>query len=551
MMDCRFAKHLVAAGAALVLTLASAPAALADATERPPQPKLVVAGCEITLNLEATHNCLEKALDRARRDAERHGKELIEKQVKAVQAELDKAEQQLAAAKKELESTQKSIEKEVARAVAKERLNFEKAKRTADNFLATNWGTEISETLATHAPLFACLQKEPGFDFVAMSNAFAKDPGAFVETQVRHAIAGVRTQWATVMKTELAQIASGRVPPKPAAAFASSADKLARLAQPVPGARCIFTHVTPLVQAHIDQALRDIVPVLEKEMRTILNEQILPEVQKGIAAQLREIFKVVTVPRPPAGPGAPSLESQLPFVKGLVPTEEEMRGIIRKVLLDRRFKQLERLLPAVDQLRMVAVDTRSTNAILLQAQRAVLTAIEPTPDWDRFYLQIGVEVVRKIGHKYLDSDETGHGGYLLNNAVSLLNVGEGTIELITEALCGLIPEVGAAACALFEEAINVSWNQGAIPQIEAAASAVIHGVWNDAMNRVRKQVDDGRPIAQLMGKSGLTQIDALIGSLPHEAMLKKWATDESFADEKKLHDLFTAIGTLATAATTR
>jgi hypothetical protein len=532
--------------AALGLAFGSAEEAGAASAEYASQPKFYVAGCEITLDLSRTHDCLERAVDRERREAERHGKALIQKQVDSIQSQLDGAQRQLADANKELERAQKNLEREVAKAVARERLALAKAAKAGENLLMTDWGKEISRTVATHAPLFACLEKEPGFDFVAMSNAFAADPGAFAESQIRTSIAGVRRQWATVMKAEMAQIASGRIPPTPTAAFAASADKLARLAEPVPGARCVFTHVTPMVQPHIAQVVRDAAPVIEKELRAILNEQILPEVQKGVTAQLREIFRQVTVPKPPSG-----VESQLPFLKGLVLTDEEFRGIVRDVLLDRRFAQLKQLLPAVEAVNKVAVSARSTDAMLLEARKRVLAVLEPTPDWDRLYLQIGVEALRKVGHKYLDSEEPGHGGYLLNNGISLLQFGEGTYEKIVEAICGLIPEVGGAICAVIEEGINFAWNQGAVPGIEAVASSLLHNAWNQAMDRVRKQVDSGRPIAEIAGKTGLVHVDALIGTVPHETVLEAWATGAASSDRDRLDAVFNAVGTLATAATTR
>lgn len=100
-----------------------------------------------------------------------------------------------------------------------------------------------------------------------------------------------------------------------------------------------------------------------------------------------------------------------------------------------------------------------------------------------------INLFRAMGHKYVDSAEHKHGGYFINQTVSVLQLSEGTVEKIAEAVCGLVPEAGAAICAVVEEVINASWNFGVVPGIESWVKTEIHDYINISMDNLQNESD--------------------------------------------------------------
>jgi len=88
--------------------------------------------------------------------------------------------------------------------------------------------------------------------------------------------------------------------------------------------------------------------------------------------------------------------------------------------------------------------------------------------------EYAVAIFRAMGHRYIDSNYHEHGGYFINQTVSVLQLSEGSMEKVSSAICGLVPEVGAAICSVLEVAIDATWNFGIIPGIESGIKEQFH-----------------------------------------------------------------------------
>ena len=495
-----FARSVLMVSAATVSVLfGSIPA---DA-QTPPR----LLGCEITIDLNATYQCLTNAVNR-----------------------------------------------EVKKAETNARAQFEQL----PNVARLDWEREVLRQLRVQSAVFNCLEQAPAFDFVATVQRAAANPSAFAQAQLRTSMAQVRTQWSVLIKPELDAIAAGRVPSiSPGAAFATGHARVTQVTRAIPGARCLFPSLPPAAQAQAAAIVADVASALEQEMRSILMTHVMPSVQAGLAAQLRSGFQQLG--QPSSGPGRPSrasgigapaglstapvstrLEERIPFLKGLTLSDEEIKAIARGVLLERKFEAVFRSgSDALTKLVASAKDASSPTAAFDSAKQLALTALTPTDDWERLYVAIGIEMLRAVGHKYIDSDQPAHGGALLNHAVSLVDFAEGTVHKIVSAICGLIPEVGAAGCAVIQEGVDVVWNGALMPGLEGVAARLVHAAWDGAINRVRNELRTTPSFDDV--KTRLDNVDAFISSLPHEAALAAWAGDAVKKDKETIDNHLKAV----------
>lgn len=247
-----------------------------------------------------------------------------------------------------------------------------------------------------------------------------------------------------------------------------------RVAEQLPGGRCLLQTIPPQLRAQIEATMGGTLSEAERQARTMMNERILPAVRAGLATQLRggfeSVVKVVPSPIPTVNQ---EIEKRVPFLQGLTLTEREMRAVARGVLLERQFEVAFRSGSEAIEALAKAVVAGSTAAALDQARQRAEAALKATIDYDQLYAAIGVELLRAIGHKYNDSERLGHGGFLLNQGFSLLQLSGGTTQNVTGALCGLIPEVGGVICAYVLQIVVTVWNGALVPQLQREVSDLI------------------------------------------------------------------------------
>ena len=108
---------------------------------------------------------------------------------------------------------------------------------------------------------------------------------------------------------------------------------------------------------------------------------------------------------------------------------------------------------------------------------------------------IYAEVLRSMVHEFIDSRQPWHGGYCLDRAFGMLHLSEGTVEKLVSAIAGLIPEVGAAICAVLEVCIDTAWNMILVPALQREATGYIHELADTAVDVVAKALREKRSAA--------------------------------------------------------
>jgi hypothetical protein len=563
-----------------------------------------ILGCELTLDFDAVRRCLDRKIrdlrddvDRQVRAAQNELKEAFSKQLEAAQKEAQKQivkanalvssyKTQLTNLQAQVQTLQRDVQAEVDRrlaqaqaeatkAAASLRTQLQAAQQQAARELqrATNlqamvanlerqikevqgnlglnidWQRQLFAAVQTLRldELFRCLgddAKKGQLDAFQAMQQFAQDPVRFVQKSIDDLIREFAARFDALFGQELRDIAAGRPFPTGTALVRRAFDKLGILAEAA-GGRCLFEHVRPQLEQSataVAQVAMQAVARLQNEARRIFEEKIAPEVFKAMSgtlqAVLREQLKNAGVSSPD-GPGLP------PGLATLLLTEDEMKAVARGVLFKRNVRgRLE-----IAQVNMKALLDPATAASAVNGHVANLRKlVQGTKDYEALYIEIAVEMLRSMAHKYVKSKEPGHGGYLLDQAIGLLQTGEGTVEKVVSALCGLIPEAGAAVCAVIEEVVELAWsNVGAV-----AVESMAQGLINTAVD----QLVDGLK-EELLKQQSLTAIRTTVGPLgdvlrafPHEPAIGLWAGAILGEEMEMLNRHFAGLVDLAAKART-
>ena len=131
----------------------------------------------------------------------------------------------------------------------------------------------------------------------------------------------------------------------------------------------------------------------------------------------------------------------------------------------------------------------------------------------------------------------------------MLQLSGGTTQNVTEALCGLIPEVGGAVCAYVLHIVVTVWNGAVVPQLQREASELVHVAMDTSMDRVRGELSRGLKLAEV--RSRLGPADAVIAALPREALLAAWANGFIDHDIKSIDRFTGSVLSLTSAAAPR
>ena len=502
-------------------------------------------GCDIdVLNLNRTASCLQGVIDREVRDAQRTVQAVADAQASRLQHDIDELQKDVANADTKLKI---EIAKGEARVEAVQ-------KQLAGPFYAQlEWQRTLLTEIKKQEALVSCLGQSASSNIQNVVNGYAANESVYIAAQIAASTNAVISAIPAVMKTELDRLAAGQ-PPSAAERTAQihrGTELMLQFAQPIPGARCLMQTIPTQLRAQLEGSAAGVLTSIETQMRAVMNERIVPPIRFAIASQMRDgLLRVAQTIPTPVPTLNQALEDRVPFLQGLTLTEREMRAVARGVLLERQYtiafrsggEALLALTEAVSR-------ADSTAQALAQAQQRVATALRPTNDWPQLYSAIGVELMRAVGHKYIDSDKPGHGGFLLNAGTSVLQLSEGSIEKIASALCGLIPEAGAAACAIYEEAISAAWNSIVVPQLQAELSRMIHVLWDQSIDKVRSELAAGRTLNDIRTRLG--PADAMVAALPAEAVLHAWANGFIDADARTYDGYANAVVALTNAAIRR
>jgi hypothetical protein len=223
-------------------------------------------------------------------------------------------------------------------------------------------------------------------------------------------------------------------------------------------------------------------------------------------------------------------------------TEDEAKAIARQVLFKRNVqRRFEVAQVSLEKLLDPATTQRQLQTHIDDLQKL----IKGTKDFEPLYAEIAIMMVRAMGHKYIESKLTGHGGYLLDQATGLLKIGEDTVGNVVKGLCGLIPEAGAAEAAVVYEIVDVLWNQMAMPTLIAFAHDLMVNAVDMLADTAITMLKDGKHMAEIQQATNqLGPLAAVLRGIPHEQLVGVWAgtilKDEMAMFERhfsKVHEL--------------
>jgi hypothetical protein len=518
-----------------------------------------IIGCDITVDIPKTVDCLRDAVERQVRKAERDVRRAAESQIGKLESQLENAQKELAKAEREARleihkaeaAARSQIRAAEGQLAAAQRQVAELQQQMANNaFVAQlEWQRALLAELKKQEALFKCLADSGTVDIGKLLQEFSANPGNFAQARAQEVMRTATSTVPNAIRTELDNLSKGLAASTTdrAILIRRGTDMMIRVADPLPGARCLLQTIPPQMRAQIEAAIGTTLNEAERQARTLMNDRILPVVRAGIATQLRGGFdSVVRAVPSPIPVATQEIEKRVPFLQGLTLTEREMRAVARGVLLERQYAAVRSGSEALEALARAVAGADSTAAGLAQARQRVEAALRSTVDYDQLYAAIGVELLRAIGHKYVDSERLGHGGFLLNQGFSLLQLSGGTTQNITAALCGLIPEVGGVICAYVMQIVISVWNGAVVPQLQREVADLVHLALDTSMDQVRGELARGLKLANI--RSRLGPADGVIAAIPSEALVAAWANGFIDNDIKALNRYTASVLALTGAA---
>ncbi|MDH5426553.1 MAG: hypothetical protein OEY57_00050 [Nitrospirota bacterium] len=432
-----------------------------------------------------------------------------------------------------------------ARAEAARRAAAAKAQQTADAarlaaLKAKQAAEQVTETLSTTLvtatnklrtdliPLIQCLdaaRDQSRANLLGYVDQFQSDPGAFSQWLIKDQMDQMRTNFSYVMGPNLQMLRNGMDQPPQAGLIIDMAfDSWERLAATHPGARCLSPLINkprPALKTAADQLQR----TLQTQMKAIFDTHIAPALHEAIGKGLTRILTRQD--------------------SGVLLSEEEMQAVANGVYAKYLILQLQKGTTAIQSFTKALGNPGAQSVAVTNVQQA----LHPQAQWpELFRLELGVEIVRAMGHKYIDSDRPGHGGFLVNEAVGLIQLSEGTVEKVASALCGLVPEAGAAVCAVVEEAMDAVWNQGLVPVIRWGAMTALHASYNHAMDQGKLALQQGKLPRDIRAQT--PHLQGILNILSKDLLLH--LADTNLKDTREALNLFNgSVTQLATAVNSR
>jgi hypothetical protein len=184
-------------------------------------------------------------------------------------------------------------------------------------------------------------------------------------------------------------------------------------------------------------------------------------------------------------------------VKDLFPGPGDVKDIATGVLSEYLLNP-----PAVhqsaDRVHQLAVALDSPNR---QAVSPALVALRTSLD-NTFqlpavaYLDIGLEIVRFTGHKFIDSERAEidlgaglaippGGAFMVEAAIKSLSAVENTVDEVAGAACGLIPEAGAAVCDAVLWVVEKGWEWVGRPALKQGVLFGMNKTFDVFMDKVK------------------------------------------------------------------
>ncbi len=404
----------------------------------------------------------------------------------------------------------------VTQAVQKAKTTVQSATQQVTQALPPTLLTAATKLRADLIPLIQCLDATKGHaraNLLGYVEHIQKDPGGFSQWMIKDLMDQMQTTFPQAMAPALQMLRNGmNQPPQAAVIIDMAIDSWERLATTHQGARCLI----PLLKKHrpaLKKAANQLQGNLQNQTKLIFDTHISPALHEAIGKGLTRI-----------------LTNQN---SGVLLSQEELKAVANGVFAKYLILQLQNGSKAIQSFTKALGSPGAQTASVSQIQQA----LHPQSQWpELFRLELGAEIIRAMGHKYIDSDRPGHGGFLVNQAVGLIQLSEGTVEKVASALCGLVPEVGAAVCAIVEEALDAVWNQGLVPLIRWGATTGLHTGFNEAINQGKAALQQGKLPQDIRAQT--PHLQGILNVLSKDFLLH--VADTNLKETREALDIFNA-----------
>lgn len=379
--------------------------------------------------------------------------------------------------------------------------------------------------------LMTCLSQTDQ-SFVNISNRFIRNPVRFAQVEMSRFMTLTSSSIDTLLKTQLELVKDGTLP-TPEGLIEQADIFIELLARQDPGMTCVYESLLRPHRQEAKRAARQVYRDIEREARTVLEEEIVPAIQHTVQEQMNDIFVHLS------NGGS----SSAPLMADLLPSPVDLQRIAQGVAVRHLMRndiplmteRVERLVNALEQ----GQDTEVAVAGI---------ASSANQTWPELIaVEIGVETLRFIGHRYIDSNYIGSGNYLVGLGRSTLGSLHTTAGNLLEAACGLIPEAGAAVCALVKELVDVVFHYLAQQELQRAVIRLLHEGMNSVVDAGWKKVNGEYSAATAREHAG--PMGALVDVFPTREALVVIAGDEAKAIETAMLNYNRSVHRLSRRAT--
>ncbi len=359
-------------------------------------------------------------------------------------------------------------------------------------------------------------------DMLQLTQRFASNPAAFPPYIIMDVWRQMEANFDIVMQEELAGLrqaaANGKLPGTDVI-LDRAVRALKKLADRDPSAKCVYAAMEPHIPA-MKQIARDLQKQIGDKAVNLLQTKVLPVILEPIGQQLGQVFGQLMQSDATGG-----------SLGALLPNQKELDRIIRGVAAEQLIRpgHLRTVTQKVKAMSAALGNPQQSQTSLLALQRA----LDKQEIWpEEVAIQVAMEILRFSGHKWVDSDMPGAGAFAANLAVSTIGTSKDTVGNVVEAACGLIPEAGAAVCAIFKQLVEVAYNYVTPETMKIIISNVMHSGVDQTINEIAKayiQKYDPRQARQQMGP-----LAPIVDAFPTREVVIAFATRDRSIREMQL-----------------
>ncbi len=425
-------------------------------------------------------------------------------------------------------------------------------------------------------PLFACLAQssgKPSANIPQMVQQFTSNPPEFANQLFQDIMQQWEQSFSDIMSEQLQFIRNpSRSAPQGPQVIAMAFRSIEKIAQKGPGGRCLMQFVRPHLQA-FQRKSGQIQQTTITQGKRIFDNQVAPILFGSLSKQLGDLMAAVLSLTPQEIAQAKIQSrginpqqyfsddrffSKSPIISrgftqddtkallgDVVPGLGDILDIKNAVLADQLLNPRD-LYAAASQIEHLT-KTLNNPSQRGQALNAVRTALDPNTPWtESLYIDIGMEILRVVGKKYLDSELPGGGSFLIRSAVEVLDFGEQTVGTVVQSVAGLVPEAGGIVSGLAKITPDVIWKLAINNIIVGSVKAGAHYAYGKVIDEAKDALKNNRTYTAIQRHAG--PLSALLRYLPSKQQIVILASTHTEDTRKALERYNQSVVQLAEAA---